>query len=218
MYVWYLVSYTFATFAPSCDTTKHVSRQQQAKSECWVWVQELPVNNSVVLQAYTLQQPSLPRPTVPSSRRGQSEGQLWAECCGQAGYFGLCLAPLTHSIDGTAVAQRRGLWVMPPLACGCLKPFPCSPTLQPDRLSTPRPLQRPTTEPDSTTWSSKQYSVQSRTHADTGQDSNVCGSAQKLCMKQNFVLMFKMTRIWSYIIGPLNRFNCSKFIKKNNGR
>lgn len=96
------------------------------------------------------------------------------------GYFQLWLAPVAPSIDGTAATRRRGLWVMPPLACGCAKPFPLfSHTVARQavhaaaaaaRLTVCRapPL---TAGPDNATYCSKQYPAlchtQTHTHMHT---------------------------------------------------
>lgn len=86
----------------------------------------MPVNNSAVPHTHTYTHtqppPPLPLPTVPSSGCGFHEGPHWRGLR-FVGYFQLWLAPVAPSIDGTAAARRRGLWVMPPLACGCWKPF-----------------------------------------------------------------------------------------------
>lgn len=96
---------------------------------------------------------------------------------GLVGYFQLRLAPVAPSIDGTAAARRRGLWVMPPLACGCAKPFPLfSHTAARQAVHAAAAAARltvcrappPTAGPDNATYCSKQYPAlchtQTRTH------------------------------------------------------
>ena len=129
----FLTHSAFTTYAPSCDTTKHVARQQRAKSVRWIWARGFPVNYSAHKHTHTHTQAPLPLPTVPSSGCGLSEGQQRSRGLWAGGIFWAPAGPLRPLTLMGRQQPSDGAWGNATLRS---KPFPCSPTLQPDRLST----------------------------------------------------------------------------------